>query len=85
MIGSEQVAFYREQGYVVVEDVISPELLARIHAAIAELTAKAKGVTAHNEIYDLEPTHTADRPRVRRIKTPHKWHPVFREVLTSPV
>ena len=85
MIGSEQVAFYREQGYVVVEDVISPEVLARIHAAIAELTAKAKGVTAHNEIYDLEPTHTAERPRVRRIKTPHKWHPVFREVLSSPV
>jgi phytanoyl-CoA hydroxylase len=85
MISAEQVAFYREQGYVVVKDVIGPELLARIHRVIGELTEKARGVTAHTDVYDLEPTHTPAAPRVRRIKKPHIVHPVFQEVLEIPV
>ena len=35
-------------------------------------------VTAHTSVYDLEPSHTPSDPRVRRIKTPHQHHPVYR-------
>jgi phytanoyl-CoA hydroxylase len=85
MISAEQVAFYRDQGYVVVEDVIGPELRARMQRVIDELTDKARGVTTHTDVYDLEPTHTPSNPRVRRIKKPHLVHPVFQEALKSPV
>jgi ectoine hydroxylase-related dioxygenase (phytanoyl-CoA dioxygenase family) len=34
-------------------------------------------------LYDLEPGHTADDPRVRRIKKPHLAHPVFYEFARS--
>ena len=50
---------------------------------IAELVAKAAGVPTHNDIYDLEPTHTPEHPRVRRIKTPHKVRPVFMDVVAA--
>ena len=52
---------------------------------IADLVARAAGVTTHNDIYDLEPTHTPENPRVRRIKTPHKVAPFFLEVVKQPV
>ncbi|MEO8037311.1 MAG: phytanoyl-CoA dioxygenase family protein [Betaproteobacteria bacterium] len=85
MISDKQVAAYREDGYTVVEDVISAELLKRMTSVIAELTEKSRGVTTHTDVYDLEPAHTAAAPRVRRIKKPHLVHPVFGEVLKSPV
>jgi phytanoyl-CoA hydroxylase len=84
VISSKQVESYRENGYLVVENVLDAQMLDRVRAVTAELVAKAKGLTTHNEIYDLEPSHTPDEPRVRRIKTPHKWHPLFWEIARSP-
>ncbi|HWQ38766.1 MAG TPA: phytanoyl-CoA dioxygenase family protein [Burkholderiales bacterium] len=84
MIDDKQVRFYRDNGYIVVENVIDPDTVSRIKGVIAEFVAKAKGLTTHNEVYDLEPTHSPDSPRVRRIKTPHKWHPIFWEIVKSP-
>jgi phytanoyl-CoA hydroxylase len=84
VIDDKQVRFYRDNGYIVVENVIDPDTVSRIKGVIAEFVAKAKGLTTHNEVYDLEPTHSPDSPRVRRIKTPHKWHPIFWEIVKSP-
>jgi phytanoyl-CoA hydroxylase len=84
VISAKQFESYRENGYLVVENVLDAQMLDRVRAVTAELVAKAKGLTTHNEIYDLEPSHTPDEPRVRRIKTPHKWHPLFCEIARSP-
>jgi predicted dehydrogenase len=51
---------------------------------LADLIAKAKGVASHNDVYDLEPSHTPQNPRVRRIKKPHVLHPVFWDFAKSP-
>ena len=84
MISAKQIETYRENGYLVVENVLDAETLDRVRAVTTELVAKAKGLTTHNEVYDLEPSHSPDDPRVRRIKTPHKWHPLFWEIAKSP-
>lgn len=84
MITNKQVADYQRDGYTVVENVVEPELLQRVRQVVIELTQKASGITTHNDVYDLEPTHTPQRPRVRRIKKPHLVHPVFNEILHSP-
>lgn len=83
MITQEQVAAYKRDGYTVVENVVAPDLLGRVRQVVAELTQKAAGVATHNDVYDLEPTHTPQAPRVRRIKKPHLVHPVFNEILHS--
>jgi len=51
---------------------------------LADLIEQARGVNAHDDVYDLEPTHSAQHPRVRRIKRPHLVHPVFAEFMRSP-
>jgi ectoine hydroxylase-related dioxygenase (phytanoyl-CoA dioxygenase family) len=85
VITAKDVEFYRENGYLLVENVFDAATLARIRTVIAGLVAKAAGVKTHNDIYDLEPTHTPENPRVRRIKTPHKVDPYFMEVVKQPV
>ncbi len=80
-ISDREVAFYREHGYLVVEDVIDKPTLAEIKRVIAELVEGARGKTAHDDVYDLEPSHTPDNPRVRRIKKPHQVHPLFARLI----
>ncbi|HYN27655.1 MAG TPA: phytanoyl-CoA dioxygenase family protein [Burkholderiales bacterium] len=84
VISAQQVQSYHDNGYLVVENVLDGAMVARIRQVIAGLVAKAAGVTAHNDIYDLEPTHTPENPRVRRIKTPHKVDPMFWDVVRHP-
>ena len=51
---------------------------------LADLIEGARAVSAHDDVYDLEPSHSAQHPRVRRIKKPHLVHPVFAEFMRSP-
>jgi ectoine hydroxylase-related dioxygenase (phytanoyl-CoA dioxygenase family) len=48
-----------------------------------DLVAASREVTQHNQVYDLESTHSAREPRVRRIKEPHNVHPAYREIAFS--
>ena len=66
-----------------VENVLSARELATVRQVTDELVAASRAVTEHNQIYDLEPTHTPGEPRVRRIKEPHNVHPAFREIAFS--
>jgi hypothetical protein len=53
--------------------VVSPDFVAR-----------ARGLTGHTEIYDLEDSHTPETPRVRRIKAPHLHHPAYAALVRHP-
>jgi phytanoyl-CoA hydroxylase len=83
MISEADVASYRRDGVIVVPEVLDRETLARVRQVIAELVAGAAEVSEHTDVYDLEPSHTRETPRVRRIKTPHKVHPIFNEIVRS--
>jgi phytanoyl-CoA hydroxylase len=84
MITDEQVAFYRDNGYLVVENVLSPTQVAALRREVEEMVAGSAEVQEHTEVYDLEETHTPQRPRVRRIKTPHRWMSSVDELVTDP-
>jgi len=84
MIGEREVQAYRQDGVIVVPDVLDSRTLARMRQVVTELVAGAAGTTEHTDVYDLEPGHTPADPRVRRIKAPHKVHAVFDEVVRSP-
>ena len=84
MLSRQQIEQYRDTGYLVVENLLDAELLAQARQVIANVVADAARVSAHDDVYDLEPGHCADAPRVRRIKTPHKHHPLFSEIARLP-
>jgi ectoine hydroxylase-related dioxygenase (phytanoyl-CoA dioxygenase family) len=77
MISEQDVAFYNEHGYLVVRDVLSRDEVVELRRVTDEFVEKAREVAGHDEVYDLEDTHSAAEPRVRRIKAPHLWHPAY--------
>ncbi len=78
MIGQQEVAFYRDNGYLVVPDVLSPAEVEALREVTDAFVERAREITSHNEIYDLEDSHSVAEPRVRRIKTPHQWDDTYR-------
>ncbi|HEY0524127.1 MAG TPA: phytanoyl-CoA dioxygenase family protein [Stellaceae bacterium] len=84
MLSDRDIEFYRENGYVLVEGVMDRPTLSAVRQRIAEILEGARGLAGHTDIYDLEPTHRPDAPRVRRIKTPHLHDPFFVELARLP-
>jgi hypothetical protein len=84
MISERDVEQYRETGYLVVPDVLEPDMLARLRESLDALVAGAARVSTHTDIYDLEPGHTPENPKVRRIKLPHTHTPAFWELAKYP-
>src|SRR5262249_32656401 len=84
MLSTEQIAAYHTKGYTLVEGAVAPALLAEINPIVDEFVAQARGATATSELSDLEPSHTPDAPRVRRLKEPVERHPLFWELVRSP-
>jgi len=84
MISQRDVEQYRQTGYLVMPDVLDAALLARVSGALDRLVADASSVSAHTDVYDLEPSHTPETPKVRRIKLPHTHTPIFWELAQHP-
>lgn len=70
MVDKTAVTFFHEQGYLTVEDVISPAEVAELRAVADSWVEASRSVTENTELFDLEPTHTAAHPQVRRVKNP---------------
>ncbi len=84
MLSAREIEHYRETGWLVVEKILDGAMVSQCRQVIAEFVAGAANVTAHDKVYDLEPSHRPEAPRVRRIKTPHKHHPLFWEIAKLP-
>ncbi len=83
MLTQEQKEFYEENGYLMVEDVVDPEQLAKLQAITAEMIEESRSVTESDARYDLDKGHSAENPRLTRIKLPHKQNPYYWEILTK--
>src|SRR6201985_1621022 len=84
MISEKDVQAYKRDGVIVVPEVLDAAALGQVRSIIADLVAGSAKTLEHTDVYDLEPGHTAESPRVRLIKTPHKGHGLFAEIVRSP-
>ena len=60
MLTKEQKEFYEENGYLMVEDVVDPEQLAKLQAITAEMIEESRSVTESDARYDLDVSGTGD-------------------------
>ena len=81
MLTSEQIAFYHENGYIVVENALSGDELAALQRVTDEFVERSRGLSKSDDVFDLEPNHSAERPRLRRIKNPILQHEVYDQTL----
>jgi ectoine hydroxylase-related dioxygenase (phytanoyl-CoA dioxygenase family) len=84
MLSDQQVQSYRENGYLAVPDVLSAAEVVELQRVTDELVQASRMVEAHTDVYDLEPSHSAAEPRVRRIKSPDLQHEVYARTLRHP-
>ncbi len=83
MLTQDQINTYHEDGFILVEDVITQEQVARLREVTDELIEKSREETESGPIFDLEDGHSAEAPNLTRIKSPTKQHPLFWEVVKS--
>ena len=84
VLSKQQIETYHTEGYIVVEGVLDDVTRQRMNNVLADLVEKSRVATAHDDVYDLEPGHSKDEPRVRRIKKPHAIDPVFNDFMVAP-
>ncbi|MFL5334384.1 MAG: phytanoyl-CoA dioxygenase family protein, partial [Geminicoccaceae bacterium] len=84
MLKPSQIEFYREQGYLLVEDVIEADLLTRLRDAAEAMIEHSRSVRESDAVFDLDEGHSAETPRLTRVKHPHLNVPGFDEVLQQP-
>ena len=81
MLTNEQLKFYQDNGYLLVEDVITNEQLKKLQEITYEFIDQSRTLTESNDVYDLDEGHCVEQPRLTRIKLPHKQHQYFDDIL----
>ena len=83
MLSAEQKAFYNDNGYLKVEQAVTPEQLDELRRITYDLLEQARDVTETNDVFELDKGHSRETPRLTRIKLPHKQHPYFWDILRN--
>jgi ectoine hydroxylase-related dioxygenase (phytanoyl-CoA dioxygenase family) len=83
ILDESQIQSYRETGYLVLDRHLPSDILDNIRAEITRFEEEASGMTESNDRLELEEGHTAEQPRVRRIRLPHTISDVMRELMYS--
>lgn len=84
MLTQQQIESYRENGYIGVENVFPPDFVDELCRVTDDFVEQSRSVTEHTDVFDLEPGHTAEKPRLRRIKYPVKQHSVYDQAWRHP-
>ena len=81
---AQRDAYFRD-GYLLLEKAIPDDWLARLRAAADGFVERSRSIAQADKVFDIEPTHTADDPRLRRVSSPQDQHPVFWDLCTESV
>ena len=84
MLNKAQIEEYHDIGAIVVPDVLTPDEVRTLSDVTNAFVQRAAGLTSHTEIYDLEDSHSAANPRVRRIKAAHLHDPAYAALTRHP-
>ena len=75
---------YVREGFVVLPDVVSQETIANLRCVTDEFVERSRSASRNDAVFDLEDGHSAAEPRLRRIVSPHRWHPAYAELVRHP-
>ena len=90
MLTQEQIDFFHTNGYLVVEDAVSPEQLQALRGDFGGWVDESRahdqgwGETVNGKArFDVEKGHSADQPALRRINAPHEVSDAFFDVMSD--
>ena len=68
---------YFEYGFVSVEELVPADVLAELQRVTTEFQDKSRAVSASDDTFDIGPGHSADKPVLRRLKSPDIQHDAY--------
>ena len=75
---------YKEDGYIVVNNLLDSEILLNLHRGIQETIERAMNLEDFSHILELEPNAPNDLVITRRIYHPFQQHEVFKNLGMYP-
>ena len=78
VLSEAQRAFYFEHGYLLLANFVDDSWLDQLWQVTDRFIEQSRGRTTSDGTYDLEPSHSADRPRLRRLSQPVEHDEVYR-------
>jgi ectoine hydroxylase-related dioxygenase (phytanoyl-CoA dioxygenase family) len=85
VVTQQQRESYFENGYLLLERAVPKEWIDRLISVTNEMVDKTRSMAASDAIFDLEPGHTPDAPRCRRLSSPVQHHPAYWEFASQSV
>src|SRR5205823_5628553 len=86
VLAQKQRESYFANGYLLVENAVPSEWIERLRSVTAEMVERSRAMKKSDAVFDLEPGHTAEKPRLRRLSSPAEHHPAYWEfVVKSPI
>lgn len=76
---------YFSEGYLLLERIIPDEWIGKMRAVANEFAESSRKVTKSDKVFDLEPDHTPQNPRLRRVSNPDQHHPAVWEYCTQSI
>jgi ectoine hydroxylase-related dioxygenase (phytanoyl-CoA dioxygenase family) len=90
MLTQDQIDFFNANGYLVVDDAVSPALLARLRRDFDAWVEKSRShAAAYGQTmdgrarFDVEPGHSAAAPGLRRVSSPAELSDAYYEAMAS--
>jgi ectoine hydroxylase len=77
VLTQKQRHFYFENGYLLLDSIVPMETIERLRAVTNSMVDRSRSITISDAIFDLEPGHTADTPRLRRLSSPVAHDPLY--------
>jgi len=72
-----EVARFRRDGWIARPGVVDAGWLARLRAVTDEFVEQSRALASSNPVFDLEPDHTSETPRLRRLSAPTDLHETY--------
>ncbi|MBC7502659.1 MAG: phytanoyl-CoA dioxygenase family protein [Herminiimonas sp.] len=85
ILSAQQIAEYAETGFLTLRNIFDPALLQRLTDTTDRLLEQGRHLTAKTPHFDLDASHTLERPRIRRIASPTELDDVYLEVAFNSI
>jgi ectoine hydroxylase-related dioxygenase (phytanoyl-CoA dioxygenase family) len=85
-LNDEQIASYHRDGYLAIPALLDRGRVEGLRRVTEGFVERSRQHADSDDVFDLDPHHTADAPVLRRIKNPADHDPLYRWVaLESPI
>jgi phytanoyl-CoA hydroxylase len=78
-----QVEAYKDDGYLVVEDVLNSDVMAQLGSITDAFVDRARAAGGSDDVFDFEPPSKSGEQHLRRVKSPERQAAVYAGVMQS--